>query len=88
MSAGTTPAPAGVRLHIQRLVVTGFDVRDQAGLRGAVQEELARLLAESHGFQPPSARHVQAEPFRAQPHASAPDLGRQIAAAVHGGITR
>ena len=43
--AGPVRGP-DVRVHIERLVVTGVDVRDRAALGAAVEAEIARLFAE------------------------------------------
>lgn len=84
-------APPSVRVHIERLVVSGVDVRDRVGLGNAVQVELERLLTE-HGWAdaPEAAQQVarvQGGVIPAAPSRVA-EFGARIAGAVYGGLTR
>jgi hypothetical protein len=81
-----------IRLHIERMVLNGLAVDRAHGgrVRGALQAELARLLA-SGGVSPelrsgavvPSLR---GEKLRVAKGSAPAELGRNIAAAVYGGI--
>lgn len=80
-----------IDLHIDRLVLHGFDPIDRAQLRAAVEAELGRLFAE-HGAA--SSLHQQAYTprldggnFTLAPDAGAETIGRHIAQAVYGGLT-
>lgn len=83
-------APASVRLHIEEVVLHGFDPRGRYSVGDAVQHELTRLLTE-HGlptalFEARGAEQLDAGTFDsardARPHA----LGAQVARAVYGGL--
>lgn len=91
----TRPSPSGappsVRVHIERLVVSGMDVRDRVGLGDAVQSELERLLTERGWPDAPAAAQqvamVQGGVIPAAP-ARVAEFGARIAGAVYGGLTR
>jgi hypothetical protein len=81
-----------VRVHIDRLVLDGFDLNGASGSRvgAAVQNELTRLLVERGvsetlraGGAMPSVPAGKFSPARG---ATPAQLGRQIAQSVHGGI--
>jgi hypothetical protein len=81
-----------VRLHIDRLVLEGIDLRsaDRSQLQGAIEQELARLIGE-HGLAPQLASGGALPSVRAPQIAFAPDakpaqLGSAIAGAVFGGV--
>jgi hypothetical protein len=81
-----------VNLHIERLVLDGVHVAPEhrSGLQAAIESELARLVAQgglaSHlkggGATPRIAGGAVSLAAGQRPS----DLGRQIAAAVYGGI--
>lgn len=85
-------AGMNIQLHIERLILDGFDFRtgDRANLQAAVEAELARLLGE--GGLAPGLTEGGAVPALRGGNvqiggAGSPDgLGAQIAQAVYGGI--
>lgn len=85
-------APRQIDLHIDEVVLHGFDGLEGTALRPALERELARLLTE-HGL-PHSwvadARIVRLNgtALKALPNAAAPEVGRQVACAVYGGLKR
>ena len=46
---GVNPAPPSVRLHIDHLVIDGFEVRDPRAFQTALEHELARRVAGDPG---------------------------------------
>jgi hypothetical protein len=81
-----------IRLHIERLVVDGFDLQRADGrlVQAAVQSELTKLLAGNglrHEFkQGVAVPQVRASALEAGPKASPRNLGTRIARSVYGGI--
>jgi hypothetical protein len=82
--------PPNIDLHINRLVLHGFDHIDRAQLGAAVEAELGRLFAEQGAA---SSLHQQAYTSRLDggsfilaPDAGAEAIGRHIAQAVYGGL--
>lgn len=79
-----------IDLHIDRLVLHGFDHVDRTALGAAVEAELARLFAEQGDATiPQNDRHaprLDGGSFQATPGASAETLGIQIARSVYGGL--
>lgn len=85
------PQPS-IHLHIEELVLHGFNPGDQHGIRAAVELELARLfekqpismaLAKSAG-----TACVDGGTFRVTRGAKPAAIGTQIAGAIHGGLNR
>ena len=81
-----------VRLHIDRLVLDGVNVRaaDRPRLQTAIESELARLIA-TGGIAPELANGVAVPSVRAPQIAlpqknDATQLGTSIAGAVYGGV--
>lgn len=81
-----------VRLHIERVVIDGIDVRsaDRPALRAAIESELARLIGNG-GIAPDLAGgiavpRVQAPGIDVAPDAKPAQLGNAIAGAVYGGV--
>lgn len=79
-----------VRLHIERLVVEGFDLTaaDAARLEGAIAEELSARFAAGEeaawsGFAVPALPPID---VAAAPREGAQGLGRHVAAALYGGL--
>jgi hypothetical protein len=77
-----------VELHIEELVLEGFDPRDRHRMRDAVERELARLLGE--GSRPAARRFTRdAEVPELQASFAVPvgstldQTGAQVARAVH-----
>ena len=81
-----------VQIHIEKLVLYGFESVNRARLDAALRAELTRLLADggtpgalgTTGHRPV----LDAGPIRAAPDASPEMLGAQIAQAIHGGLGR
>jgi len=81
-----------IDLHIEELVLEGFHPADRRRLGAAVERELARLLTE-RGLPPGLARgadlpRLDGGSFPAPPGARPEAVGRQVAAAVFGGLKR
>lgn len=82
--------PGAIKLHIDELVLHGFEPADRAALGTALETELARLLAAGD----PSAltganalARIDAGGFEMPAH-SAPELtGTRLARAVYDGMT-
>jgi hypothetical protein len=82
-----------IRLHVERLVLEGFDdlhARDAPRLREALQAELTRLLSQgglsptlaSGGAQPA----LTGRPLERVPGATPDALGVELARSVYGGL--
>lgn len=79
-----------VRLHIERLVVDGFDLTgaDAAQLEGAIAEALSARFATGEEAAWSSFAMQVLPPLKlaALPREGARGLGRQVAAALYGGL--
>jgi hypothetical protein len=83
-----------IELHVEELVLEGqgFRPADRHHIGGGVERELARLLAE-RGLPPGLAQgaglsRIDGGSFAVQPGARPEAMGRQVAAAVYGGLGR
>lgn len=87
---GGGTSPASVSLHIEEVVLHGFDPRGRYAVADAVQHELTRLLTE-RGV-PPSlgeargAERLDAGSFHPARDTRPQALGAQLARAVYGGL--
>ena len=81
-----------IRVHIERLVVSGLAVRDRAVLHAAIRAEMTRLFAEKEWNGAPTVgvqtERVDAGAFQQPGRLSDRALGARIATSVHGGLTR
>jgi hypothetical protein len=81
---------AGVELHIEELVLTGFAPADRFSIADAVERELTRLLGERgvQGFEQHSiaVERLDAGTFQVPPRARPQGIGGQIAEKVYGQI--
>lgn len=89
-----------VELHIEELVLHGFERGDRHAIADAVERELSRLLAEQFSAEsiPPafsgdegitgSGAHLDAGAFQLASNARPDAVGVQIAQTVYGGLTR
>ena len=89
---GPGARPHGVDLHIEELVLHGFNPGDRYRFGAAVEAELARLFAE-RGVSPSLARGgeqatLDGGSFDAAPGAGPEGIGGQVAQAVYGGLNR
>lgn len=81
-----------INLHIERLILDGLPVDQRQGptLQAAVERELARLLTESAPTAPfntgGTLASVKGGSVQVAQGADATGLGKQIAAAVYGGV--
>jgi hypothetical protein len=90
---GMSPRKRPVELHIEELVLEGFDPRDRHRIGDAVERELARLVLE-RGISPSliaaaagsSVDRMNAGSFLVEHGARAESSGVQIARAVFSGI--
>ena len=76
-----------VEIHIDRLILDGFDPGDRPVIRSAVKDELARLIRE-HG--PPArvsgAGSIDAGTMDITPGAPARQIGIEIARSIYQGL--
>ena len=85
-----------IRLHIDELVLHGFDPRQRHAIADAVQAELARLLTDSlsepdrPGAPDNDTRHdrIDAGSFNVAPGGLGATTGANLAAALHTAIQR
>ena len=74
----------GINLHIEELILNGFDPTDHYRIGDAVQGELSKLLEES-GYVPTSDSEVpdmSAPVIRMAEHADPCTVGREVARSV------
>jgi len=87
-----TPRPPDIRVHIDRIVLIGVDPRDREALGAAVEGEMTRLFTERGWPRAPEAsgdaERLDAGQFRHSDASRVGELGAQIGASVHGGLTR
>ena len=84
--------PKSIELHIEELVLHGFQPGDRHRIACAVERELARVLAE-RGMPPSLAEgltvaHLDTGAFNATPSATAERVGEQVGQALYGGLSR
>ncbi|MGA9998446.1 MAG: hypothetical protein WBP93_23735 [Pyrinomonadaceae bacterium] len=85
-----------IELHIEELVLHGFERGDRYAVADAIERELSRLLAEqfteqgipSSLTQNSESAHLDAGAFHVAPRSKADHIGAQVAQAVHGGLTK
>lgn len=85
-----------IELHIEELVLHGFERGDRYPVADAIERELSRLLAEQFAEQGiPSSltrdaerEHLDAGAFHVAPRSKPDHIGAQVAQAVHGGLTK
>ena len=81
-----------INLHIERLILDGLPVEQRQGLtlQAAVERELVRLLTDSASVAPfntgGTLASVKGGSIQVAEGAEATGLGKQIAAAVYGGV--
>ena len=81
-----------VNLHIERLVLDGLPVEQRQGphLQATIERELIRLLADGNSLAGVSTggavASIDAGSIDTKAGTGAASLGKQIAAAVHGGL--
>jgi len=83
----TRRSPAVIELHIDELVLHGFNSSDRYRIGDAMERELHRLVA-GHGVPALLARQASIErldagPFRVAPEAQPQSIGTQLARTVH-----
>ena len=90
-----TPAASSLGLHIEEIVLHGFDPHVRYAVGDAVQRELSRLLNERGAPSSLCATaatetvgRLDAGSFSAAPNARPQTLGAQVARAVYGGLKR
>lgn len=89
-AAHSATSPASISLHIEEVVLHGFDPRGRYAVADAVRHELTRLLTE-RGL-PPSrgtargAERLDAGSFHTARDTRPQALGAQLARAVYGGL--
>lgn len=84
--------PGNIELHIEELVLRGFDSGDRHRIGAAVEAELARLFAK--GGVPPSLAqggeipHFDGGTFEVAPGSTAETVGARVAQTLYGGFNR
>lgn len=85
-------APRSVELHIEELVLHGFSHGDRYRIASAVEQEVARLLAEqglpSSFGETTTAGRVDAGTFRVAPGGNPEQTGAGIGQTIYGGLSR
>jgi hypothetical protein len=75
--------PGAIELHIDELVLEGFDARDRRAIADVLQRELGRLLAERGGpWTPSAAERIDAGAVAVARGVAARDVGAAVAAAL------
>ncbi len=85
-----------IELHIEELVLHGFERGERYAIADAVERELSRLLSEQFAEQgvPSSlaqdmaSAHLDAGAINVAPNSRPAAVGAQIAQAVHGGLAK
>jgi hypothetical protein len=85
-----------IELHIEELVLHGFERRDRHAIADAFERELSRLFSEQlagQGLSPALAHNAGQESLDAgaihlAPHTKPASIGAQLAQAVYGGLNR
>ncbi|MBE9473133.1 MAG: hypothetical protein IMY75_13650 [Chloroflexi bacterium] len=81
-----------VELHIEELVLHGFDSGDHYRIGAAVEAELARLFAEKGVprslAQAGEMANLDGGSFGVMPGSKAESIGNQVAQALYGGLNR
>ena len=87
-----SPAAGPVRLHIEEVVLHGFNQRERYTVGDSVQQELTRLMTErgvpSSLIAPRTSKQLDAGAFHVAPNSRPEGLGAQVARAVYGGLKR
>ena len=77
-----------VTLHIEQLVLHGFDPRDRHAIGDALRAELAALFNDSQSLPSQSTSHDRIDGGSVEVDSvRSPDAPRRIANAVHRGVT-
>lgn len=75
-----------INLHIDQLILHGFDDLDRRQFAAALEQELSRLLAEQHGAQiwtgPAYTARVDGGSIDMVPNMGAEALGAQVAQSI------
>jgi hypothetical protein len=85
--------PADIEVHIEELVLHGFDAGDRHGIAAAIRQEMTRLVA-MHGvpraWTAAAGAHAALEggQFSAVPGATPHSTGAAIARSVYGSVRR
>jgi hypothetical protein len=77
-----------IRLHIEELVLHGFDPRDRHAIGDAVRGELAALLAGQQISQSASVRSIDGGSIHTGSLRDTKPIGHAVANAVRGGLPR
>lgn len=82
--------PGGIKLHIDEVVLHGFESADRAALGAALETELARLLAAGDPqalAQAGQVARLDGGSFELPTHTSPEVAGTRLARAVYDGLT-
>lgn len=87
-----SPVAGSLRLHIEEVVLHGFNPRGRYAVGDAIQHELTRLLTErglpTSLIAPRASEQLDAGAFHTAPNSRPHALGAQVARAVYGGLKR
>lgn len=84
--------PKSIELHIEELVLEGFEQVDRHGIAEAVEQELTRLFTEK-GIPPSLAdggkiNRLDGGAFQIEPDSRPETIGTRVAQAVYGGLRK
>lgn len=84
--------PSAVELHIDELVLNGFDPVHRHQVGDAIERELTRLFSEAEissaitrGLE---TQHIDGGTLEMEPKLGATDIGKRVARAIYGGLNR
>lgn len=77
-----------VRLHIEQLVLHGFDPRDRHAIADAIRAEVAAVLAGQHITRSAAVDHVDGGEIHTSSVRETKSVGQAVGRAVRGGLSR
>jgi hypothetical protein len=77
-----------VRLHIEQLVLHGFDRRDRHAIAEAVRAEVAAVLAGQHITRGATVEHIDGGEVLTGSVRDTKSVGQAVGRAVRGGLSR
>jgi hypothetical protein len=77
-----------VRLHIEQLVLHGFDPRDGHAIAEAVRAEVAAVIAAQHITRSAAVDHIDGGEIHTGSVRDTKSMGQAVGRAVRGGLAR